>query len=134
MHPKVFVCPPTELDLFGASRNKARHQHQASLEMLYNFVNKIVRTSQLVLAEQKNADSLWAPALNDTSHKDLFRIVSNIQSKSIYNTSVVSIRALSNFGHRHMGFHRMKYSGHGHVKELTLEVPEFSIIRMLFIS
>ena len=87
MHPKVFVCPPTELDLFSASRNEARHQHQVSLETLYNFANKIARTSQLALAEQKNADSPWAPALNNTSHKDLFEIVSNIWSNISKMTS-----------------------------------------------
>jgi hypothetical protein len=37
------------------------------------------------------ADSPWAPALNNRSHKDLFRIISNIWTKSVYNMSVVPI-------------------------------------------
>jgi hypothetical protein len=93
-----------------------------------------MRTNQLTLADQEKGDSLWAPALNDTSHKDLFGIVGNIQTKSIYDMSVVSIWAPSNFRCLHMGFHPMKDSGNGCVKELALEVSEFSIIGMLLVS
>lgn len=102
--------------------------------MLYIFASKNARTNQLARADQENGDSPQTPALNNTCHKDLFGIVGNIWTKSIYDMSVVSVRALSNFGRLHMRFHLIKYSGDGRVKELALEVSELIIVGMFLVS
>ncbi len=73
-------------------------------------------------------DTFWAPLLDNFSSQSLFWIISNIEFKSIHNSTKMAIRAASDLGCCYSRVKGLKNSRKTWVEEMAVKCLEFTII------